>query len=732
MRNKQRDVIKLNVIKQTGIFILLCTLLVTPLQIFAAQPLGTLNVVTDGSVLGNGLTDDTVEINTAIASAQSQGLDIYFPEGEYLISGPINLLNGVSLYGESDGLSVIMANDGAPRLGDSDYYGDQDDIDIEDLHFLNVAINCYGPYKKRYSLRRCIFMATSPDMHNEKQVSWGHIRDGVLEHCLFLRQFSCSGVGLSTYKTQFCNITENIWGLDLKRIGWLNSWSGALAWSNLTGKLAELKTRYNLDWDQGRFVAAHYPGDVVDEIIAYNIYNLSPQDDHFPEDQDHIVYAKNYTNLKLIGNWFRGDAMDATGGLKLRNTAGPTVVAANHFVNTPVFQYTYKNHATQVYKDALIYRNYFTLTPDASPSSSRRAISYWEDATIGGDSNIIYHENVFNSTPGATNVNVNITWRGNPDEHAVYNSNFYETTSESIPFMAGDVALTHSTGAPDSSLTDPYANYPVQILDIPEYGTTEALYEDFLNQTISGLESSGWSFSGGGTETVSQTSNSDWLGARKTYLKLSGGSVVEPYAQVAFDGILKGELSLKVFTAKSDADARVKLLDDSGNVLFSFRFPSRTELNVENVLGGFTSSPMSNSASHNLLSKGAGGITELTVKWDGSNIIWQAVNREKNTGESVYNSGFQEDTFAISGIPTQLRVDMSKFNSRVNAFCVTDIQVVEDIAGQNTAPAFRGPITTSDALAGAAYNDTIAGEADDADGDILTDRNFDFQTILRT
>ncbi len=676
--------------------VVLCMISVLPDVSFAGRrragpptPPGPLNV-TQGYAAGDGITDDTAAINDALAAAHAQGRDLYFPEGEYLISGPVVLRDGVSLSGDPSGLSVILSANGNPEFGETDSFADTDDIEIEDLHFLNVKVKLDGPDKDRIEIRRCTFIATAPAMSEITQVSFGGIRDGVIEYNIFLRQHTSPGLGLETSATQRAVVKENVWGLDMAQTGWLADWAGSSVWSDLTGKLSTLASRYALDRDQGRFVAAHHPTSVVDETIEGNIYNLSPHDDMNPGGLENIVHASLYTNLKILGNWFRGQPMGTTGGLKVRNAEGPLVVAGNHFINTPVLQYTYGGHPVEVYEDVLIYRNYFTLTPDAGPGFDRRAISYWEDVAIGGDSNIVYHENIFNSTPGATNVRIHISNRGNPAEHAAYDSNVYETTTQAIPYEAASgSSLSHATGAPAASLTDPYANVTIPRLEVPEYGTLERFAEDFSGQAIGSLESNGWSLAGS-AEEVAATSNSDWLGAGKSFLQLSGGGGSQPSAQFDFGAVAKGKLSLTAFTSSSYSNARVKLLDASGNTLFTFRLNSPSKLAVADVVGGFTAEPMPNNATHNLLSTGNGthGITDLMVRWDASGaVVWQAVNRDEDTGSPVYNTGFQPDAFSASGTPAQIRIELLQYDLAVRQLGVTDIVLVQDPTAQAPPPA---------------------------------------------
>lgn len=654
-------------------------LLVFPFIGTAAQPANTYNVVVDGGAAGDGVTDDTSAINAAVAAAYSQGKDVYFPDGDYLISGTIGSLDGVSFYGEADGLSVIKAVGSFQTIGDTVWGNSVDNINIEDLHFLNVGISYAGGYyKSYYAVRRCIFMVNDAASDGQIQLNWQYIQDGLVEYCLFLRQSNCQGVGISNYKTLRCEVRENVWGLDLNHIDWLaTEWTGYSAWSNLLVKLDALRSLNELDWDQGRFKCAYYPNRVVDEKIYENIFNGSPYYDDSVLIRDHVVYTKDYTNLEVVGNWMRGWPMSPAGGLKLRNAYGPAVVAANHFVNTPLLQYTYQTtDVPEVYENVMIYRNYFTITPDADETYNRRGISYWEDAAIGGDANIQYHENVFNCEPNAPNANINITYAGNPAEHIVYNSNVFEGTTNLIPYVADEVSLSYTTGAPTNNLSA-YAAYPAPMPDIPEYGAVVAFEADFSGETISSLTANGWTFSEQtGVESVGLTSESDLMGADKDFLRIGGNSISQPYGQVSFGDISKGRLTLKTFTSSSYSNARIELLDSLGNVLFAFRLTSPIQLSVENTVIGYTANPMLNSATHNLLSAG-NSITVLSIEWDGTNCFWRALNMNADSGEAIMNTGFVKDSFGSAGIPSQIRFDTETYNNTARIFGVTDIKVTE-------------------------------------------------------
>ena len=103
-----------------------------------------INVKTDAGAVGDGIADDSDELNAAVTLAVAQNKSLYFPMGTYLISKHIQIEDKVSLYGDSTGLSVIMAVNGAPDIGDQEAGKNIDNFTIEDLHFLNVKVFIVG------------------------------------------------------------------------------------------------------------------------------------------------------------------------------------------------------------------------------------------------------------------------------------------------------------------------------------------------------------------------------------------------------------------------------------------------------------------------------------------------------------------------------------------------------------------------------------------------------------
>jgi hypothetical protein len=245
------------------------------------------------------------------------------------------------------------------------------------------------------------------------------------------------------------------------------------------------------------------------------------------------------------------------------------------------------------------------------------------------------------------------------------------------------------------------------------------LDEDFAGETISTLSGQGWTFSGqAGAEEVLQTSNSDLLGANKDYLDIGGSYSNQPFAQKSFGTVGKGELKAVAFTSSSYSAARVKLLDASNNVLFAFRMQKPTSIYIDDTVTGFSVDPMTNSATHDLLSSG-NSITELTVTWDGSAVSWQAVNKNADTGAVIYDTGVQNDTFGTAGTPSQIRLDTGTYNHNARRFGTTDILVTD--TGGNDAPSFTAdPFSKANATENSAYSGSILGDASDPESDPMS------------
>jgi hypothetical protein len=482
-----------------------------------------------------------------------------------------------------------------------------------------------------------------------------------------MRQANGFGVGSLTYKTRDCLFQRNIFGLDLQNIDWLGvDYSGFGNWSELIEKLEYLKATasLNLDWDQGQFKAGWYVQYDERMEIRNNIFNGSPL---CAQDRDHAIYAKAYTDLEIISNYFRGWPQTAYGGLKLRNTNGWTYVAANYFDDVFILQYTYLDGSLPAaYKNALVYKNYFmNRTFDC-------AISYWEN-TAGDDWNIIYAENLFDTIPGITSqIKQN---NGDPAGYTVYDSNIFLPTG--YPVTIQDSGKAYATGAPDPALTSPYATATVPYLKIPPFskGWTYNLISQLFNfdlaiyDTVAELQTAGWTFNQG--QSIYSVSMD---GVTRKSLKLNGGTSVRPEAVYPFPPSSKGTVSFSGYMASSGPLARVDILDSSDIVLASVYLQNSTSVAIECAAGGLGSSAIPNGGSNNLLSAGTKGWSDFKIEWNGPVFNWYwthrlqdgTINHQQFGNSAVFNSG---------GAPAKIRMRIDAYDVSSRHFGVTDLFV---------------------------------------------------------
>lgn len=111
----------------------MAALLALPMLGLAQQPANTLNAITDGAAVGDGVADDTAAINAVISTANAQGKDVYFPAGTYWVTGQISMKNGVSLFGDQNGISLLKASS-LKVIGEPDNNGSTvANLAVEDL-----------------------------------------------------------------------------------------------------------------------------------------------------------------------------------------------------------------------------------------------------------------------------------------------------------------------------------------------------------------------------------------------------------------------------------------------------------------------------------------------------------------------------------------------------------------------------------------------------------------------
>lgn len=286
-----------------------------------AQPSGTISIA-DFDAVGDGVADDSQALNDAISTvAADDSLNgVYFPANTYKISGSVSLKKGVSLYGDDSGVSLIKS-DSLAKIGESNkLLMNVNDINIEDLFFLNVKIdfNCKSQNnRKNINFLRCVFAANKSSFTNSTEIiSLSRVSESSIKNCIFLKQVPALGGTVFSWRSKDLVIEDNIFGLSFADFGWVQSqWNGANQWNNLSQRLLAFQSQENLSDDQGHFrraVKVQRSEGLVE--VKKNIVNGS---NTYIDSRDHVMYIhNNYNEVVVTQNWMRGWENNSHGGLK--------------------------------------------------------------------------------------------------------------------------------------------------------------------------------------------------------------------------------------------------------------------------------------------------------------------------------------------------------------------------------------------------------------------------------
>ncbi|MBQ8997195.1 MAG: DUF5011 domain-containing protein [Clostridium sp.] len=352
---------------------------------------------TDGKpirLVGDGIVDETENIEKLITYAASHGRELYFPEGTYKITRDIDLskinlpaLSNFTISGEKNKLVVFDASscsDKMLKLKNEEYHSKMNYININNIVFNNIGIEFNGPYKKGISLNNNAFINGK---YTREVNSSGNITKVTMEpyiiakntkysieNNIFLRDKNNPGRGISTYRTKNTTIKNNFFG----NLEGINHASGMLPKDVITklNMIKNLSSKLNISGSQGNFFTAINNERYDENInISNNYFNLDKTRNitsDFTEDvlvsginvtkegqrRDHIIYSKGYNGLNIFGNYFEGMENGAAGGIKIRNGKG-AYIGSNHLKDVPILTYIYGDLTKSecVLYDTTIYNN---------------------------------------------------------------------------------------------------------------------------------------------------------------------------------------------------------------------------------------------------------------------------------------------------------------------------------------------------------------------------------------
>ncbi|MFI3226148.1 MAG: S-layer homology domain-containing protein [Clostridia bacterium] len=368
-----------------------------------------------------GTYDNAEKLETLIAYAGNYGSDIYFPAGTYLIQDSIVLTNilgqgslaNFGLKGDFNGTSILVSDGIATEImsigEDADYHFPVINFSSEGMVYDNVSFGFKGSVKVDLSFSHNVFLNGTYeetdstiylnaylDLENSSFEIYGNA---------FFRTNEHAGKGIYLYDSINSTISNNYFG-DLTNFGTGNDVDPSGMLDSTTLRMIETLianeiidpdepngnffTGINLVrrdeetliqnnyFDMGEEKDVVFPDDVPEDKYIYGLNDTSA-----PHRKDHIIYAKGYDGLYIVGNYFQGMENGGAGGVKVRNGTN-LYVGSNYFDNVPLLMYVYADlsHDEIIFEDTVVYNNLFNI---ASNFETAHAGILFYQSFVNGD-----------------------------------------------------------------------------------------------------------------------------------------------------------------------------------------------------------------------------------------------------------------------------------------------------------------------------------------------------------
>ncbi len=435
----------------------------------------------DGSYVrlaGDGITDDTENLEKLIYYAATNSKEIYFPSGVYKITRDINMdnmgllaLSHFSLVGDQNGLSILDASsidDRMLKIQNAEYKSYMNYVNIKNMVFNNVGLEFNGPYKKGISLNDNIFLNgkytreknASGDISKVTMVPYVTVKNSkyMIERNSFLRGDKYPGRGISTYRTKNTTIQDNFFGRlegikdaermlpadviaklqmmeqfsntyaadDLKAVGSQGNFFTAI--NNERYDENTVITNNYFDLDKTRNIISDFPENVL--ISGINVNKEGQR-------RDHIIYAKGYDGLYIYGNFFKGQENGAAGGVKIRNGKN-AYIGSNNFHDVPLLTYIYSDLSRDesLLYNTTIYHNLFHQSTNFGLEGT--GILYYQSFRDGDDLE-------FKVTNADGSIGTS-TWKdafGDVQNFVMYNNTFLSDDRDQITISNRAVKAFH-------------------------------------------------------------------------------------------------------------------------------------------------------------------------------------------------------------------------------------------------------------------------------------------------
>lgn len=274
----------------------------------------------------DGNKNSASAINNFINECYSSGKDAYFESGTYRLDGNINLKNGVSLISDEADPAIFKGDTSQRNIYTTT--GNTKNIEISGFVFDNVTIYIRHTGCDNVIVQNNIFLNAkdvNPSVDGGVTEDTGYYvliksSTATIKSNIFLRDKLSLGRGIGLYKTSDCLIEDNYFGIveDLEK---------SIVSSSVKAKKTLIDTLVTTDSNQGYFMTAiNVISQDTNVVIKSNHISLNTditEGSNANNDQayhrDHLIYAKEFDGLDIVGNYFKGSNKNADGGIKVRN-----------------------------------------------------------------------------------------------------------------------------------------------------------------------------------------------------------------------------------------------------------------------------------------------------------------------------------------------------------------------------------------------------------------------------
>ncbi|MDE6047733.1 MAG: InlB B-repeat-containing protein [Anaeroplasmataceae bacterium] len=373
--------------KIIGLFILLGALLFC-ISIDAAEKkrLDAKDYITEAS------EDQTSEINNFLITCKNKNADAFFSKGVYKIDGTIVLANGVSLYGEEGTIFRGMGTTYQSYIRDTKEK--VTNITIEHIIFDNMTMYFQNGNSTNITIEHNIFAnakrvdlsistGLNPDRNNQNggestgyYIAKNH-KTITIKSNLFFRDENSLGRCLSIYYTENALIQDNYFGLvedidksivspETKALKEEAIASGILSETSNQGYFMSAINVINSDRN-AKIIGNHFS---INTDITEERYEDKSQAT-YGYNRDHIIYAKMFNGLEVVGNYFKGMNKNQDGGIKFRNGEN-LLIHKNVLEDTMILMYVQNANTNLWFRNIYIKENIFInrfYTTDSYTSS---------------------------------------------------------------------------------------------------------------------------------------------------------------------------------------------------------------------------------------------------------------------------------------------------------------------------------------------------------------------------